>query len=147
MRANSTAQLGKERCPAQHVASLCLPVQGRPAAAPPGHHVCALSAKLTRWERHRDGAQEEPRRAGTAKGCFSWGVGTARGHVTHILVVPAWHRLGDCHLQGRAAAGSGGGDKQWPRATLTRRLLPGKVATPSFHSSTRTVLQVCTPLI
>lgn len=89
-------------------------------------------------------------RARTA-GILQLGCGYCQGP-PHGLVVPAWHRRGHCHLQGPAAAGSGrggGGGRQtwWPRATLTRRLLPGKVATPSFHSSTRTVLQVCTPLI
>lgn len=33
----------------------------------------------------------------------------------------------------------------FPSPTL--KLLPGRVATPSFHSRTRMVLQVCTPLI
>lgn len=88
MRANSTAQLGKERCPAQHVdASASL--RRADLRQPPRHHVHALSAKLTRKEGQRGGAQEEPRRARTAEGSSSWGAGTAKGHITSWWSPPA----------------------------------------------------------
>jgi len=124
-------------------------VQGRPLQ-PQTQHVHAFSAKLTtQYRTVTEMGNEQPHRAGTAEGFSGWAMGTAKA-LHHIPEVPGWHRLEGCHLKGQAVGGSSrrvGGGQIWTMVTLTRRLLPGKVAPPSFPSSTRTVLQVCTPLI